>query len=210
MFRNVIANYLLWPSMGLTGAAVGVLLVIGPKWLVRIFARTPDVNDARLALRLFGAVAACIGVIICIATLSGPSLNERLRVLSAVIEASPEDVVSARFEPIVRAGGPGQIKHLFSAKSPEQIRQLCDALHQAEWCSRTHLKKLWHCRMIFNREDETIYCKVCYTEGVGVFLTVTAEGYSIASFRCDALGPVIESWAKEAETLKPREQAKTE
>jgi hypothetical protein len=64
--------------------------------------------------------------------------------------------------------------------------------------------------MMLETEDETIYCEVSRSEGIGVFLTVNSGRWPIAAFRCDALGPLIESWAKEAELPKPREVVKTE
>jgi len=186
------------------------MLVIAPKWVRPIFKHLSAGGRRPWPNRIVGGGALLIGVAMFFGTLWGPSLCERLRVLSNVVEASPEDVVSARFEPVVGVGPPNQIKCLFSAKSPERVEQLCHALHTAELCSGTGGRNLWHCRMLIEREEETIYCEVSRSEGVGVFLTVNAGRWPIAAFRCDALGPVIESWAKEAETLKPREQAKTE
>jgi hypothetical protein len=210
MTKYVVAEYLAWPLFGLVGATVGAILVIAPKWVRPLFNQLSAGGRRPWPHRIVGIGALCIGAVMFFGSLSGPSLCERLRVLSNVVEASPEDVVSARFEPIVYGSGPHQITCLFSARSPEQVDQLCDALHKAECCSGTGGRKLWHCRMVFEREEETIYCEVSRSEGVGVFLTVNARGYPIAAFRCDALGPLIESWAKEAELPKPREPAKTE
>jgi hypothetical protein len=79
----------------------------------------------------------------------------------------------------------------------EQIKQVIHAIHQARPFSPNHPGAQWSCLLTINSNDDSVSIEVDDTKsqenGVVVYLwSHRTQGWLVANYRCDPLGPVLE------------------
>lgn len=204
MYAKVLTDYLLFLAPGAGMILLSLLIWFAPKRLRRLFSRRTGADSTRFPAGFIALLAFPLGVLIVVLAVSGPSPRERARVLSNVVEASPDDIVRVGIMP----KSPSSLRML-DITSRAQKEEFCDALHQAEWYSRQSAGDRWSCDMSVRRLDESVRCAVFSNKDGRVVLTVKLGSRTIGMFRCDPLGPLIERWSKETETRTQRNQGET-
>ena len=80
-----------------------------------------------------------------------------------------------------------------------RIGKFASTIASARVTSLNHPHTNWRCCITVKDSEGTSHCTVFETPSQGVLITVhtgQSDGWMLGTYRCDAMGPLLEQWAK--------------
>lgn len=211
MFFGANRDYLIAVLVGLGFLLAGMAFPFVMKLGLRLYSLEDRHGSAMGIYGCVGVLVAAVGAALLLMTFAGASPWERTRIVSSVLAATPDDILSAEILPLDRAYRPNPIRRPLIIRDRKRLKELCDALNKAQAWWPNHPESVWLCQLRLHRVGaDTSRCLVDKTKNNGVLLRFQASKptfeWPIGPFRCDAVGALTETWAKEDE--RPIRQAK--
>ncbi len=151
-------------------------------------------------LTIIGAALSLVMLLFHFTYPSPDELEAHQRLLFGTSAASVDAVIISPS----KTGNQSQLNLVDSpitVNDPVAIDSVIHALHSAERFSPNHPGAQWSCVLTVISENERVSVQVDDTKGARngclVYLqSEVTEGWAIADYRCDALGPILEKLAK--------------
>jgi hypothetical protein len=158
----------------------------------------------RFCTRRIGLGLTAIGGALSLVTtawlLTYPTSERQAAQERLLFSTNSSGIQSIALAPRYDDGAPAQynlVDRTMTLTGAEQVRQVVQALHQARPFSPNHPFATWACMLTISSNDDDVCVEVVETKskenGVVVYLWSHGhQGWLVANYRCDPLGPVLE------------------